>query len=109
MGNPVWTTPTRRTTMANWAKVNKIRRTVEKYYKRNDAKGNIDFTKFDGFITEVRKDWENAGFDLSSTARTCSRCGLPCHDLRRYRPPAGGVRDEGGTPGALKVMGTYGN
>ena len=95
--------------MANWAKVNKLRHTVETYYKRNDAKGNIDFTRYDGFVTELRNDYTNAGFDLFDPetiyqlwAQLAITAGATAHLLSEC-----GTREE--VQGALKVMGTYGN
>ena len=95
--------------MADWARVNKIRRTVEQYYKANDAKGNIDFVRFDGFVTEVRHDWEEAGFNCEDAedvykmwASLAMTCAATAHLLTECSS-----KDE--LQGALKVMGTYGN
>lgn len=93
----------------DWSKVNKIRRTVELYYKRNDAKGNIDFTRYDGFVTEMRNDYENAGFDVNDAdslylmwAQLALTCAATAHLLTE-------CSDKAELQGALKVMGTYGN
>lgn len=96
-------------TTANWSDVEKIRQTVEKYYQRNEAKGNINIPLYDLFVTETRKDWERAGFDLDdegdlfklwgSLSLTCAAVAhmlVECENKEQMR-------------GALKVIGTYGN
>ena len=95
--------------MANWAKVNKIRNTIEVYYKANEAKGNIDFIKYDGFVTELRRDWENAGFNVEDAedvyrlwAALAMTCAATAHLLTECSS-----KEE--LQGALKVLGTYGN
>lgn len=95
--------------MADWTKVNKIRRTVEMYYKRNDEKNNIDFTTYDGFVTEMRNDWERAGFDVTNPdhlylmwAGLAMTCAATAHLMSECSS-----KEE--VQGALKVMGTYGN
>lgn len=93
--------------MADWARVNKIRRTVEAYYQRNDK--NIDYPRFDLFVTEVRRDWENAGFNCEDAedvykmwAALAMTCAATAHMLEECK-----TREQ--MQGALAVMGTYGN
>lgn len=95
--------------MADWARVNKLRRTVEEYYRKNEAKGNIDFIRYDGFVTEVRRDWENAGFNCEDPedvykmwAALAMTCAATAHILDECK-----TKEE--LQGALKIMGTYGN
>ncbi len=95
--------------MADWAKVNKIRNTVEQYYRKNDERGNIDFIRYDGFVTELRADWEAAGFDMTNEddvfklwAALAMTCAATAHLLTECDS-----KEE--LQGALKIMGTYGN
>lgn len=95
--------------MANWAKVNRIRRTTEKYYQANSKKGNIDIPKYDQFVTEVRADWESAGFDLNDPEDVCklwAALAMTIAATSHILPECEG-REE--LQGAVKVLGTYGN
>ena len=93
----------------NWSDVAKIRQTVEKYYQRNEEKGNINIPLYDLFVTETRKDWERAGFDLEDEGDLFKLWGslsLTCAAVAHMLVECDS-KDQ--VKGALKVMGTYGN
>lgn len=94
----------------DWSIHNSVRYTVERYYQRNSAANNINIPKYDQFVTQTRKDWENAGFDLTSEADlfklwgalqvTCAAAAyLVGHELENLEQ----------VKGAMMVMGPYGN
>lgn len=94
---------------ASWSEVDKIRGTVERYYLRNSAKGNINIPLYDLFVTELRLDFERAGFNLSDEddlyklwAHLALTCAAGAHLL-----PSCESKEQ--VAGALKVLGTYGN
>lgn len=93
----------------NWSDVDSIRGTVERYYLRNSAKGNINIPMYDQFVTVLRQDFERAGYNLGDEtdifklwghlALTCAAGAqllTECESKDQLR-------------GALKVFGTYGN
>ncbi len=96
-------------TTLNWADVDKIRGTVETYYKRNEMKGNINIPMYDAFVTELRKDFERASYNLSDESdlfklwgHLSLTCAAGAHLLTECA-----TKDQ--LQGALKVLGTYGN
>lgn len=93
----------------DWAIHAKVRSAVERYYQAASKEDAIDIPKYDLFVTEIRKDWEQAGYDLSSEADlfklwgalqvTLASCGFMLQECKSHDQ----VR------GAIKVLGTYGN
>ena len=93
----------------DWSDVDKIRRTVDKYYQRNEEKGNINIPLYDLFVTETRKDWERAGFDLedeSDLFKLWGSLSLTCAAAAHMLSECDSAEQ---VRGALRVMGTYGN
>lgn len=93
----------------DWSDVDKIRRSVETYYQRNAAKGNINIPLYDQFVTEVRMDWERAGFDLTLDTDLFKLWGtlsLTCAAVAHMLDVCK-TREE--AAGAIKVVGSYGN
>ena len=92
-----------------WSDVAKIRSTVEKYYQRNSAKGAINIPLYDLFVTEVRKDWERAGFNLADEGdlfRLWGTLSLTCAAMAHMLVECD---TEEQVRGAVRVVGTYGN
>lgn len=92
-----------------WEDVERIRRTVERYYIRNSTKDNINIPLYDLFVTETRKDWEQAGFDFTNEHDLFKLWGslsITCSAVAHMLPECSN-REQ--VAGALKVMGTYGN
>lgn len=56
------------TTALDWAVHNKARASVEHYYQKHSKAGNLNIPKYDLFVTELRKDFEKAGYDLADEA-----------------------------------------
>lgn len=93
----------------NWTLHEKVRVTVENYFHRNTENGNIDIPLYDLFVTELRKDWERAGYNLDSEEDLFKlwgalqvACASMAYMLRECK-----TAEE--LKGALKVCGVYGN
>lgn len=93
----------------DWELHKSIRLTAERYYRKNAEQQLIDIPTFDLFVTEIRKDWERAGYDLNDERDLFKlwgalqvTCAAAAYMLKECE-----TREEAG--GALKVFGTYGN
>jgi hypothetical protein len=93
----------------DWSAHTKVRTAVERYYQHAAAQDAIDIPKYDLFVTQVRKDWEQAGYDLNEpddlfklwgmlqvTLATCAFMMIECENQEQMM-------------GVLKVVGNYGN
>ncbi len=93
----------------NWTDVAKIRGTVERYYLRNSAKGNINIPLYDLFVTELRADFEQAGYDLTDEEdlfKLWGHLALTCAGGAHLLVECSSKEE---LKGALKVFGSYGN
>lgn len=55
-------------TTLDWGLHNRARLSVENYYAKHSGAGNINIPMYDLFVTEIRKDWEQAGYNLNDEA-----------------------------------------
>ena len=92
-----------------WSRMNPIRWAIEELYQHQVEAGTINIPKYDLFVTQLRGDWERAGFDLEDPADlyklwgalnvTCAASAYMLQECKTAEQ----------LKGAVKVCGTYGN
>lgn len=93
----------------DWDALSKIRGTVEKYYRAQSERNNIDIPKYDLFVTEVRKDWERAGFDLTTEADLYRLWGALAVTCAAMGHMLGECKTKDELTGALRLASSYSN